>query len=98
MSRESLILEFHDASAPMRQAATEEVVIRRFGGIGPEQPRITRITVEYDDPRVRPESVNSVSEAPRDRLASGFVEALAEVSPDEFAHSLSEPRGDEWAV
>ena len=54
MSRESLVLEFEHASAPLRRAVIEEVVRCRFSGVGPVQPRITRITIEYYDPRPNP--------------------------------------------
>ena len=55
MSREKLVMESGDASSRLRQAVTEEVVVRRFDGVGSVAPRIVRITVEYDDPRPRPE-------------------------------------------
>lgn len=51
MSHERLTVEFGDASYQLRQAATEEVASRHFNGIGPVEPRIVRIIVEYDDPQ-----------------------------------------------
>ena len=68
MPREKLVVESGDASSRLRQAVTEEVIVRRFGGIGSVGPRIARIIVEYDDPRPRPEPVAPVNDVP-----AGFV-------------------------
>ncbi|MEK7638528.1 MAG: hypothetical protein AAB375_03845 [Patescibacteria group bacterium] len=64
MSREKLVMESGDASSRLRQAVTEEVVVRRFDGVGSVAPRIVRITVEYDDPRPRPEPFVPVNDVP----------------------------------
>mgnify|MGYP001566364749 CR=1 FL=1 len=93
MSSESLVLKYGEASAPLRRAASEEVVMCRFDGIG-SALRITRIIVEYDDLRPRPEPVDSVNDIPTDGPAPGVVPNI-----DPFRGYAGQPPTDHlWKV
>ncbi len=69
MSDERLVREFGDASAPLRRAAEEEVVICSPKGVGPCPP-IRRIIIELEDLPSRPEPVDPVNDIPADQLAN----------------------------
>lgn len=65
MPTPSLIRKFSDASAPLRRAATDEVIICSLKGVGPCPP-IRRIIIELEDPQPRAEPVDPVNDLPSD--------------------------------